>query len=256
MPARPAATDAAVAADVQDGRQCRLAIQALSNAYVASALLHEIKAPLNNLKLTFALCDASLERAPEGAIPAELRARMQRYFRVASDEATRLAALLEELRQLSAADEEPVAACMLDELAADLARVVRHEATVRGVRFGVHAPDSRLRVRARRRALLFALLGIVIQLVERTGDAGEVRVLLARGGAGDAVITLDSTAASASEAMRRALASRGAEGRPGEESLAAAWACVEALKGRIEISEADGRYGCRVVLPILGTASG
>ncbi len=252
VPARP---DAARTAAAAHRRQCRLASQALSHAYMASALLHEIKAPLNNMKLTLALCDASLARAPEGAISVELRARMERYFRVASDEATRLATLLEELRQMSSAEDAPVAACMLDELAADLARLVRHEATVRRVRFGVDAADARLCVRADRRALLFALLGVVIQLVERTDDAGEVRVRLARGRAGDAVITLDSTGAAAGEAIRRALDGRSADALPGDESLAAACACVEALEGRIEAADGDGRYGCRVILPILGALS-
>lgn len=238
-----------------DLTQCRLTIQALSSAYMASALLHDIKAPLNNMKLTLALCDASLERASESAMSADLRSRLERYFRVAAEETTRLATLIEAFRPLSAVSEMPVSACMLDALAKDLARLVHHEATVRRVRFDVLAEADRLCVEAERNALLFALLSLVIQLVERTDPGGEVRIVLAKGRSRDALVTLDSTTREAGDGARRALEGRSPDTPLLQAGVAAARACIEALHGHVEACAVDGRSGLRVSLPLAGSDS-
>lgn len=230
--------------------QLRLASQALTNAYLASALLHEINAPLNNVKLTLALCDASLARADARALPGDLRTRLDRYFKVVSDETSRLAILLEELRQMSSVSPAPAETFPLQALNADIARLMRHEATIRQIRLRTRAVDEPLHAHADRRVAMLSLLGLVIHLVEQTEPDGVVCVDLARGGDGEAWITLDSTAATAAPATRLALESVAGGVRREDIPLVAARACIETLHGRLTVAEIDGRFGFRVAMPL------
>ena len=230
--------------------QLRLASQALTNAYLASALLHEINAPLNNVKLTLALCDATLARSGAGALQSDLRGRLDRYFKVVSDETSRLALLLEELRQMSSASAVPAEVFPLQAINADIFRLMRHEATIRQIRLRTQAVDEPLRAHADRRVAMLSLLGLVIHLVEQTEPEGEVCVDLARGGEREAWITLDSTAANAVDATRHALDSVADGVRREDIPLVAARACIETLRGRVVVAEGDGRFGFRVTLPL------
>jgi len=231
--------------------QLRLANQALTNAYLASALLHEINAPLNNVKLTLALCDATLARAGNGTVPPDLRTRLDRYFRVVSDETSRLALLLEELRQMSSSSAFPAETFPLQGLNADIARLMRHEATIRQIRLRTQAIDEPLQAHADRRVTMLSLLGLVIHLVEQTEPEGVVCVDLARGGKHEACITLDSTAAAATQATRLALDNVAHGVRREDIPLIAARACIETMHGRVAVAESDGRFGFRVTLPLV-----
>jgi signal transduction histidine kinase len=230
--------------------QLRLASQALTNAYLASALLHEINAPLNNVKLTLALCDASLARAGESALPGDLRTRLDRYFKVVSDETSRLGTLLEELRQMSSASPVPAETFALQDVNAEIARLMRHEATIRQIRLRTQAIDEPLHAYADRRVAMLSLLGLVIHLVEQTEPEGVVCVDLSRGGDREACITLDSTAATAVEATRLALESVAGGLRREDIPLVAARTCIETLHGRLTVTEAGNRFGFRVALPL------
>lgn len=230
--------------------QLRLANQALTNAYLASAMLHEINAPLNNVKLTLALYDATLSRAGNGTVPPELRTRLDRYFRVVSDETSRLALLLEELRQMSTSTALPAETFPLHGLSADIARLMRHEATIRQIRLRTQSVDEPLHAHTDRRAAMLSLLGLVIHLVEQTEPEGEVCIDLARGGDREACIILDSTAATAPDATRLAMGNVAHGVRAADIPVVAARACIETLHGRVAVAESDGRFGFRVTMPL------
>jgi signal transduction histidine kinase len=228
----------------------RLASQALTNAYLAAALLHEINAPLNNVKLTLALCDASLARAAGGAMPVELRARLARYFKVVGDETSRLAGLLEELRRMSGAALETYETFDLAGLGADIVRLMRHEATIRRVRLALQPAGEPLPVRADRRALLLALLGIVIHLVEQTSPEGVVLLSSMRLPDGNACVRIESSAVERTAATRQALDQGAATACPQYIPLLAARAQVEALHGCVRLTEDDGGLRFAVQVPM------
>lgn len=237
-------------ADGDATAQLRLANQALTNSYLASALLHEINAPLNNVKLTLALCDASLARAPADAMPAELRARLERYFKVVGDETSRLTALLEELRRMSTASGEVSETFDLAGLGAEIARLMRHEATIRQIRLDVRPANEMLPARADRRAVLLALMGIVIHLVEQTAAGGVVSVSLARASEQEACFIIESSAAEGAAATRDALDRVSASLRRQDIPLVAARVQIEALHGTVRLTDSNDRFGFAVHLPL------
>ncbi len=229
--------------------QLRLANQAIVNAYLASALLHEINAPLNNVKLTLALCDASLARAAPDAVPADLRNRLERYFKVVGDETSRLAVLLDELRQMSSASPSPAETFDLRSLSADVARLMRHEATIRQIKLRTEAGDEPVNAHADRRLALLALLGLVIHMLEQTAPEGVLSVALTRTPDGAGCFHVESTAAADVEATRAALATVADGVKRQDIPLVAARAHVESLGGAVDLVARDGRFGFRVLLP-------
>lgn len=230
--------------------QLRLANQALVNAYLASALLHEINAPLNNVKLTLALCDASLARSAPDAVPADLRTRLERYFKVVDDETTRLTHLLDELRQMSSASPSPRETFDLRSLNADIARLMRHEATIRQIRLRTDAGDVEVRAHADRRLTLLALIGLVIHMLEQTAPDGVLSVGVAATPEGEGCFHIESTAAGEIAGTRAALETVADGVKRNDIPLVAARAHIETIGGSVEMITRDGRFGFRVLLPL------
>jgi signal transduction histidine kinase len=230
--------------------QLRLANQAVVNAYLASALLHEINAPLNNVKLTLALCDASLARSAPDALPADMRTRLERYFKVVGDETSRLALLLDELRQMSSAAPSPAETFDLRGVVADIARLMRHEATIRQIKLRVDGGEQVVSTHADRRSTLLALLGLVIHMLEQTGADGMVFVVLGRTPDAQACIDIESTAAREIPDTQVALANVADGVKRQDIPLVAARAHVEAVGGSVDAVTREDRFGFRVLLPL------
>jgi signal transduction histidine kinase len=229
--------------------QLRLANQALVNAYLASALLHEINAPLNNVKLTLALCDASLARSAPTAVPADLRTRLERYFKLVGDETSRLSGLLEELRMMSSSSPAPAETFDLRDLNAEVARLMRHEATIRQIKLRTEADEAPVHAHADRRLTLLALIGLVIHMLEQTAPDGVLSVKLARMPDGAGCFHVESTAAGEIEATRAAVASVADGVKRQDIALVAARAHFESMGGRVGVLANDERFGFSVTLP-------
>jgi signal transduction histidine kinase len=228
-----------------------LAGLARANSYLASALLHEINAPLNNFKLTLALFDASMARRGETADPA-LDARWQRYLKVLHDESGRLADLLQEVRRMCEIAAPHVERFDLRDIVAELARLLRHEATVREIEIVRDVPDAPMVVDADRARVRLAALGLVIHSLENSAPRARVSIVLRRLETPDALLEVASSSALRTEELLQALAADATGPRLEHVGVIAARALLEADRGRLEtLRVGDGSAAFRAVLPLV-----
>lgn len=231
-----------------------MASHAVSHSYLASAVLHDANAPLNNLKLTLSLFETSLERQlPAAPFDQDTVERWQRYLSVLQKETNRLAALLQELRGMSQLLPSSYGPFDMCDLLNEVGRLMRHEATTRQIGFETIVPAQPMTLGGDRGRIRLALLNLVIHLLETTAGDGKISLVLEESRPNDGAVKLRVSSSSgvfapeiAREFYRLEFASKA-----GQVGLYAARLIIEAHGGDVELLDAPQRpFGFAISLPV------
>ena len=153
-------------------RALLLASEAQANRQVLTGLVHAAKGPLNNFNLTLALLGAGVARG-DAASP-EWNARRNRYLEVLQNEATRLAACIDEIHALTMRHEPAHEPIDVAGMCIDCGRVLRHGATMREVGLEMDVPDRPVMAVGDPQLVRLALLSFAICVLELTEPGGRV----------------------------------------------------------------------------------
>jgi signal transduction histidine kinase len=230
-----------------------MASHAVSHGYLATALLHDANAPLNNLKLTLSLFETSLERRLPATFDQETVERWQRYLGVLQKETNRLAALMQELRAMSQVLPSSYGLFDMRDLLNEVGRLMRHEATTRQIGFETIVPAQAVTLGGDRGRIRLALLNLVIHLLETTAGDGRISLVLEESRPNDGCVRLRVSSNSgvfapeiAREFYRLEFASKA-----GQIGLYAARLIIEAHGGDVELLDApQGPFGFAISLPV------
>jgi len=150
-----------------------LASEAQANRPAVSGLVHQAKGPLNNFHLTLALLASGLARgvaAPSDAVAT----RWRRYLDVLQTEAARLTACINEIDERSQPGDGARCDVDVNALIADVARLLRHAATLRNATIKQDPFPSSPRVTGDAQTLRLALVGLTLFVLERTAAKGSL----------------------------------------------------------------------------------
>lgn len=149
-----------------------MASEARASRHVLAGLVHEAKGPLNNFHLTLALLRSAIERIDPHALAEATLARWRRYLEVLRTEAVRLSDCVNDIHASSVSGNGGRETLDVGVLLRDVARVLRHDATMHEARLAIELPPEPARVAGDSRQLQLALLGFTVSVLDATPAGG------------------------------------------------------------------------------------
>jgi signal transduction histidine kinase len=160
-------------------RSLILAAEACAGRPALSGLVHQAKGPLNNFQLTLALLATSLARSSAASNDAA-SPRWRRYLDVLQTESARLTACINEIGEHAHAVDEPHCDLDMNAIVSDVARLLRHEATLRDAAIEARVTATPSLVHGDSRALRLALVGFALCILDRIAHKGSVTLSVDR----------------------------------------------------------------------------
>jgi signal transduction histidine kinase len=227
-----------------------LAAEAAANRHVLTGLVHAAKGPLNNFNLTLSLLAGNLARTDTAN--AEAAAKRARYLAVLQSEAARLAAYVDEINALTRAARPSREVVDVAELSQHCARVLRHDATMREMRFDVDVPGHPVHATGDAHLLRLALLSFAICVIELTEAGGDVGLRIEQ--RRDAVcVTLTTSRPRLPRTLVEGLFRISRTAASAHTAAIAARTIVEAQGGEVVVHDDNGgRAGFSIVFPANG----
>ncbi len=223
-----------------------LASEALANRYVLSGLVHNAKGPLNNFYLRLALLESMLARQTPGETSA---APWSRHLETLQQEAQELLKCVEEIRKLAHPEEGLRDDIDLNVVLADLARLLRHAATIREAGFDVSLPATSSIVRGNAHDFSLALVSLATCMLDSTRPKARLTITLARDDLA-ARITLNATPATLPAGMSDAMFNLHAR-NAGFVAQTTARIVIERHGGDLRIiTNRDDDWGFALTIPI------
>ena len=154
-----------------------LASEALANRHVLSGLVHEAKGPLNNFYLRLALLQSLLART--GSVE-EANARGIKHVETLQQEAQTLLECLEEIGKLAHPEDDAREEFDLNETLENLARLLRHAATIHEATFQVSLPNATTIVHANAREVSLAVMSLAMCMIDSLHPNAQIAIALSR----------------------------------------------------------------------------
>jgi signal transduction histidine kinase len=153
-----------------------LASEALANRHVLSGLVHNAKGPLNNFYLRLALLASTLSR--ETPNEGSASARWKKHVETMQQEAESLLKTVEAIGVLAHPDDSVDAEIDLNATLRDVARLLRHAATIHETAFDVQLPEATLFVHGNARTISLALVALATCLLESSSPNARIALVL------------------------------------------------------------------------------
>ena len=219
--------------------------------YVTSALVHDLNAPVNTMRITLELVERTVSSAAVGA-PSDFVTKWGRYKGIFREELAKLKAQVADIPNLlsSAKSVTPVVFDIRGVIE-DVARFVKHETTSKQIRRDLVLPDYPLTIHGRRIDLRLALLNLACGLVEATKQGGCLHVhAFSTEGFAEIVLRADQgqvTQQDLDDYEQLAFVPKGSGG-----GLFIARLIVEAHGGEVHVDSLGGSHSAsiRVMLPL------
>lgn len=210
--------------------------------YLTSAFVHDVNAPINNLRLTLSLLEATM-----GSTAGEREERWRRYAAVMKEEVARLSSLVQGLPGLLLCEKTASSGTLdLRQVIEEVSRLTKHEATARGVKRNFKVPAEPVLVQGNRDRLRLALLNLAIVLIESTPAGGAVD-LTASCNDDNTHVQLGATSSPPPDCLRTELLTPPVDGDA--VGIAAARLIVESHEGSLDCYH-EGNIAFRVTLPL------
>jgi nitrogen-specific signal transduction histidine kinase len=152
-----------------------LASEACASRPALAGLVHRAKGPLNNFQLTLALLAGSLARSSAASTDASFP-KWQRYLDVLQAEYGGLTECIQEIALHAHAGDPERFELDVNQIASDVARLLRHEATLRDATIEAEVPQTPSLVLGDPRGLHLALVGFALCVLDRTQSKGSVKL--------------------------------------------------------------------------------
>lgn len=219
-----------------------LASEAQARRRALSGLVHDAKGPLNNFQLTLTLLNAGLSRLEAHDDPTEVTARWRRHLDVLQAETARLTTELTRIDAL--AHPVDIGWGPVDIIAAirDVARLLRHEATMSELTINVDTPVDAIALPADPRALQLALLAFTACVFDATPPGGVVRLQAERRVDNGARIRISATTAALPADLQAAMFRIGCAIDSRYAGASAGRVIVEAHGGSVVLHEHFGAH--------------